>query len=240
MKPDISASIVFSGSVLAWGIAYVLIIYRGFRDRTYGMPMPSLAANLSWEAIWSFVIHPFSDLGHILTIAWFGIDVVIAYQCLAFGRNDATEPFLRKYHRWLFAAALAIAFPLTYLAFEEFDDWYAEYTAVGGALLMSILFIGLLIRRRSVSGQSMYIAVAKCVGTFLAWVATSLTVNTTAANPWPDNLLTFVGDTVTHTAYPLTPMITFLYATTFATDLLYIAMLRSKLREQGIGVWRRA
>jgi hypothetical protein len=237
--PGIAASVVFAGSVLAWSTAYLLIIYRGFKDRTYGMPMPSLAGNLSWEAIWAFVIKPFSDLGHILTIPWFCIDVVIAWQCLAYGRNDATDPFLRRYHRWLFAAAVAIAFPLTYLAFKEFDDWYAEYTAVGGALLMSILFIGLLIRR-GVNGQSIYIGIAKCLGTLLAWIATSLTVTMTVENPWPTNPFTFVADTFTHTAYPLTPMITFMYAVTFVTDVLYIFMLRTRLRDSGISVWRRA
>lgn len=240
MKPDISASVVFSGSVLAWSAAYLLIIYRGFRDRTYGMPMPSLAANLSWEAIWAFVIKPFSDIGHLLTIPWFCIDLVIAWQCLMYGRNDATEPFLRKYHRWLFAAAIAIAFPVTYLSFKEFDDWYAEYTAVGGALLMSILFVGLLIRRKGVGGQSMYIGVAKWLGTLLAWIATSLTVNTTAADPWPSSPWSFVADTVTHKAYPLTPLITYMYAATFVTDILYIVLLRSRLRENGISPWRRA
>jgi hypothetical protein len=239
VKPDISASIVFSGSVLAWSIAYSLIIYRGFKDRTYGMPMPSLAANLSWEAIWAFVLKPFSDIGHILTIPWFCIDLVIGWQCVAYGRNDATEPFLRKYHRWLFAAAIAIAFPITYLSFKEFDDLYAEYTAVVGALLMSILFVGLLIRREGVGGQSMYIAMAKWLGTALAWIATSLTVNTTPAHPWPSGPWALVADTVSHTAYPLTPLINFLYATTFVTDVVYIVMLRTRLREHGISPWRR-
>ena len=239
MKPDISASLVFSLSVLAWSIAYGLMIYRGFRDRTYGMPMPALAANLSWEAIWAFVIKPFSDLGHVLTIPWFCIDLVIAAQCIRYGRNDATEPFLRKYHPWLFAAAVAIAFPLMYLSFKEFDDWYGEFTAGGDSVLISILFIGLLIRRRSVRGQSMYIAVSKWLGTFFAWIATSLTVNTTSAHPWPSNPWTFVADTVRHTAYPLTTLINFMYAVSFVTDIVYIFMLRAQLRESGIPPWRR-
>lgn len=215
------------------------MIYRGFKDRTYGMPMPALAANLSWEAIWAFVIKPFSDIGHTLTIPWFCIDLVIATQCVLYGGNDATEPFLRKYYRWLFAAAIAVAFPLMYMSFKEFDDWYAEYTASGDSLLISVLFVGLLIRRRGVSGQSMYIAILKWVGTFLAWIATSLTVNTTAAHPWPSSPWAFVVDTVRHTAYPLTPLINFLYAVTFITDILYIVMLRSRLRECGIPLWRR-
>jgi hypothetical protein len=239
VQPEISAVLVFSGSVLAWSVAYLLIIYRGFKDRTYGMPMPSLAANLSWEAIWAFVIKPFSDPGHILVIPWFVIDLVIAAQCLMYGGNEATEPFIRKHHRWLFVAGVAVAAPVTYLAFEEFDDWYAEYTAAGGALLMSILFVGLLIRRPGAGGQSMYIAVAKCVGTFLAWIATSLTVNTTAEHPWPANPWTFVTDTFGHTEYPLTPLVNFLYAASLVTDILYIVLLRARLRECGFSPWRR-
>jgi hypothetical protein len=201
--------------------------------------MPALAANLSWEAIWAFVLKPFSDIGHILTIPWFCIDLVIGAQCVMYGRNDATEPLLRKYHRWLFAAAIAVAFPVTYLSFKEFDDWYAEYTASVGAFLISVLFVGLSVRRRGVSGQSMYIAVSKWLGTFLAWIATSLTVNTTPTHPWPASPWAFVADTVRHTAYPLTPLINFLYAITFITDILYMVLLRSRLRECGIPRWRR-
>jgi hypothetical protein len=239
VKPDLSASLVFSVSVLAWSIAYLLIVYHGFTERTYGMPMPALAANLSWEFIWAFVWKPFSDIGHILTIPWLGVDLVIAAQCLMYGGNDATEPFLRKYYRWLFAAAVAIAFPVIYMCFKEFNDWYAEFTAAGDSLLISVLFIGLLIRRRGPRGQSMYIAVSKWLGTFLAWIATSLTVNTTPARLWPSSPWAFISDTVRHTAYPLTPLINFLYAVTFVADLLYIVMLRSSLRESGIPIWRR-
>ena len=99
LTPDVSASIVFSGSVLAWSIAYLGIIYRGFRDRTYGMPMAALASNLSWEACWAFIIMPFSDLGHILTIPWFCIDVVIAVQghvmAVYVGEGDVRLPQTR-------------------------------------------------------------------------------------------------------------------------------------------------
>ena len=239
MQPDSSASLVFSGSVLAWTIAYLSIVYYGFADRTYGMPMPALAANLSWEAIWAFVIKPFSDIGHVLTIPWFCVDLIVAMQCVLYGGNDATEPFLRRYYRWLFLAAIAIAFPIMYWSFKEFNDWYAEFTASGDSLLISVLFVGLLIRRRGVSGQSMVIAVSKWLGTFLAWIATSLTVNTTPAHLWPSSPWAFVTETVRHTAYPLTPLINFLYTVTFVTDILYIVMLRQRLQECGLSLWRR-
>lgn len=239
MKPDFSASLVFSWAGMFWAIAYLLIIYRGFKDRTYGMPIPALAGNITWEAIWAFVLKPFSDIGHILTIPWFCIDCVIAAQCFMYGGNDATEPFLRKHYRLLLVAAIGVAFPLMYLSFNEFNDWYAEYTAAGDNILVSVLFIGLVIRRRGVGGQSMYIAITKWLGTFLGWVSTSLTVNTTPAHPWPSSPVSFVADTVRHTAYPLTPLINFMYAVSFVSDIVYIVLLRSKFRECGISPWRR-
>jgi hypothetical protein len=239
VKPDASASLVFSGSVLFWGIAYLFIIYRGFKDRTNGIPMPAVAANLSWEAIYAFLYRPFSDIGHILTIPWFCIDLVIASQCLIYGGNDATEPFLRRNSRLLFAGGVAMVFPAMYMSFHEFNDWYGEYTAGVDNCVMSVLFVALLIRRRGAGGQSMYIAILKWLGTFLSWMATSLTVNTSPAHLWPSSPASFVAETVRHTAYPLTPLINYLYAVTFVVDIVYIVMLRSRLREHGISLWRR-
>ena len=45
------------GSGIFWTLTYVPIIWRGFLDQTYGMPLAALCANLSWEFIFSFV-HP--------------------------------------------------------------------------------------------------------------------------------------------------------------------------------------
>lgn len=38
-------------SSFCWTVAYALIIWRGFKDRTFGMPLVALGANLSWEVI---------------------------------------------------------------------------------------------------------------------------------------------------------------------------------------------
>jgi hypothetical protein len=37
-----------------WSLTYILIIRRGFIDKTYSMPLATLSANISWEAIFSF------------------------------------------------------------------------------------------------------------------------------------------------------------------------------------------
>ncbi len=44
---------ILLGSGLFWTVTYLLIIRRGFRDQTYGMPLVALCANLAWEFIFS-------------------------------------------------------------------------------------------------------------------------------------------------------------------------------------------
>jgi len=220
-------------------IAYFAIIYRGFKDSTFGMPIAALAANLSWEAIYSFFLDPLGDYMHILSIPWFFIDLIIAAQCLKYGGKEFTAPFVRKYFKAIFCAAIAIAFPIVYLSFYEFRDPDGVYTGFGINFMMSFLFVAMLLRREGVGGQSMYIAIFKWLGTFLAYIATALTVTTSYANPWPESLSSFVVDTATHTTYPLTPLISVMYLVTFLVDILYIVLLYSRLKECRISPWRR-
>ena len=58
-----------------WTIAYLLIIYRGFRDKTYGMPMFALAFNISWEFIFAFLIGSGSQLQKVVNTVWFVFDL---------------------------------------------------------------------------------------------------------------------------------------------------------------------
>ena len=225
--------------VFFWMVAYFGIIYRGFKDRTFGMPVAALAANLSWEAIYGFFLDPLGDHIHLLSIPCFFIDLVIAYQCLRWGAKDMAAPLVRKYFRLIFVAAVAIAFPVVYLAFLEFDDPLGEYTGFGINLMMSILFVAMLQQRPGVGGQSMYIAISKWLGTLFAYVATALTVTTSHDQPLPESLWSFAADSVTHREYPLTPLINVLYLVIFLVDILYIVLLRSRLKETVGSPWRR-
>jgi hypothetical protein len=224
---------------LFWIIAYVAIVYRGFKDRTYGVPVAALAANLSWEAAYAFFLDPLSDHIHVLSIPWFFIDVIILWQCLKYGGKDWETPWVRKYFKAIVFAAIAIAFPIVYLAFDEFNDPLGEYTGFGINFMMSLLFVSLLLRRDGGGGQSMYIAIFKWLGTLFAYIATAFTVTTSHANPWPESVSSFVVDTVTHTSYPLTPLISVLYLVTFFVDIVYIFLLRARLMECQISPWRR-
>ncbi|GIK40385.1 MAG: hypothetical protein BroJett011_42180 [Chloroflexota bacterium] len=74
------------GSGIFWTLVYLLIIKRGFQDRTFGMPLPALAANLSWEFIFAFLL-PHGQPQVYINIVWFTFDVVILFQALRFGKS---------------------------------------------------------------------------------------------------------------------------------------------------------
>lgn len=67
---------------------------------------------------------------------------------------------------------------------------------------------------------------------------TALTVTTSQANPLPGGLSSLV-DLVTHTSYPLTPLISVVYLVIFLVDILYIVLLYSRLKESKMSPWRR-
>lgn len=225
--------------VLFWVVAYAAIIHRGFRDKAPGMPVAALAANLSWEAVYAFLLDPMGDHIHALSAPCFLIDLVIAWQCLRYGPRHAGPPLLRRYFAVVFLVAVAFAFPVVYLAFHEFRDPLGEYTGFGINFMMSFLFLAMLLNRDGAQGQSMYVAVGKWLGTLCAWIATALTVTTGPARPLPEDFTSFVADSVTHGSYPLTPLINVLYLGVFCADVVYIVLLRARLKEAGLPVWRR-
>jgi hypothetical protein len=153
-------------SGLCWTATYLLIIQRGFADRTYGMPIVALAANLSWEFIFS-VVRPDTGVQHIVDIVWLTLDLVIVYTAVRFGpREFAYLP------RPVFYAGFAGTLVLAYLGVDtvcrEFDHGNGGYAAFGQNLMMSGLFLAMLASRGGLRGQSLPIAAAKFAGTALA------------------------------------------------------------------------
>jgi hypothetical protein len=68
------------GGDLLWLLAYILIIRKGFQDRTYGVPLLALALNFTWEFLYTIQFPP-SDWPHIvLRWSWLLADMVIRLQ----------------------------------------------------------------------------------------------------------------------------------------------------------------
>lgn len=192
------ALLLMIGVGLFWVLTYVLAIRQGFKDRTYGIPLTALCANLSWEAIFAF-LYPPALLLRLVILAWFALDLVILYQALRFGPDEFPEVGRRTFYV-AFGLTLVTAFCLVLFISWEFQDLQGSYAAFGQNLLMSVLFLLLPYRRGSLRGQSLGIAICKLLGTAMASLAFFLYVER------------FQGSALMY----------FLYASIFVYDLLYV------------------
>ena len=192
--------VLMLGSGLFWTVTYLLIIRQGARDRTYGMPLAALCANLSWEIIFS-ILQPPSPIQHGVNLVWLVLDLIIFAQLLRYGPREFADLAPTTFYA-LVGVALAPAFGAVLLTSDTFHDKGA-YAAFGQNLMMSVLFIALLYRRRSLRGQSRGIAVCKLVGTALASLA-------------------FARYTAISHHSVLLP---FLYVTILAYDALYVGLV---------------
>jgi hypothetical protein len=187
------------GSGLLWTVAYILIIVKGSRDKSYGMPMVALCANLSWEFIFSFII-PHKSPQLYIDYCWLFFDVGILIQFLIYGKKDFPPNISSKLFYPSFLLSLLLCFLGILLISVEFEDNHGVYAAFGQNLMMSILFVFLLIKRNSLEGQSVYIALFKMLGTILPSILFYFY--------YPDNLL-----------------LIFLYISILIFDMIYLILL---------------
>lgn len=202
-----------SACLLLWLLCYGLIIRRGFKDQAHGMPLAPLCVNVSYEFVFG-ILYPDSPPLNYANIAWLFVDLVIVYQYLRFAPREFPAQWPRQWFYPAFALALATAFTGVLAITYEFDDWQGNYTGWGDQLLISLSFPALLLRRQSVKGQSLYIALSRLFGSLAVIPA----------------------------QYLLTPNSVFLlyvYVVFVIFDCIYIALYLRQCRLDGIDAWRR-
>ena len=67
-------------SVLTWSLAYILIIRRNYLDKTCGMPLLALAANVSWEFLHA-TFNPLTGQALVTDAIWRLLDFATIWQC---------------------------------------------------------------------------------------------------------------------------------------------------------------
>ncbi len=166
MQPEIVTLLTLISGI-SWTLAYLILIRRGFADKTYGMPLFALSFNLSWEFLFAFVFRA-SDITvqGVVNIIWCLFDVVIVYTYFRYGRKEFAKTTDVKWFLPWSITAFVISFATIYFGTVELGvSDGAAYTAFAQNLMMSVLFINLLVSRRDVSGQSIYAALLKWIGT---------------------------------------------------------------------------
>jgi peptidoglycan/LPS O-acetylase OafA/YrhL len=116
-----------------------------------------------------------------------------------------------------FLLGLAVTFALILFLGNTLKDQYGAYAAFGQNLMMSVLFIVMLRDRKTVDGQSIYIAIFKMLGTLLASVA-------------------FYTQTKT---YSHSPLMQLLFVAILVYDVIYVVMLHRRLKQHHIKPLRR-
>jgi hypothetical protein len=148
------------GGVL-WTIAYIMIIWRSYKDKTYGVPFVAICTNISWEFVFTFIFPPKSQAQWLFNLGWFVLDIFIVGSLLIYGKKEfkGRLPASLFYPTLIFI--LIISFFLVLTSVPEFKDYQGKYSAFFMDLVMSVLFIEMLIQRQDVRGQSFYIAIFK-------------------------------------------------------------------------------
>jgi hypothetical protein len=157
--------ILLAGGIF-WILTYIFIISKGFKDKTYGMPLIALCANISWEFIFSFIF-PHTPPQLFINYLWFGLDIIIVIQFLKYGKNEFSDLSSSKLYT-LFTFLIVSEFGIIIVSSITIGEFKGVYSAFGQNLLMSILFIMMLFKRNSLRGQSFYIAIFKMFGTGLS------------------------------------------------------------------------
>jgi hypothetical protein len=156
---------VISG--LAWTIVYIDAIRIGFRHKTYAIPMVALGLNIAWETTYAVQsLTTAVSVQGLVNVVWALADLVIVYTFFTFGRAEfpsfVTRPMFIGWGVLVFGTSYAVQW-LFIAEFGVHDA--AAYAAFLQNLLMSVLFITMLVARRSLRGQTLTIAVAKWLGT---------------------------------------------------------------------------
>jgi hypothetical protein len=160
--------VIASTMFVCWMAAYVLMIVKGFQQKTYGMPAPCLFLNLTWEVLLGFVVPPPDVRFQFIAMGWAIIDLVIFVQYCLYGRK--TFPLDKRlfYPAVLFGLVAGVTFNLLFAV--SLGDHFLRYAALVSQLFMSWRYIEFLLARNSLLGQSLAIATLKGIGTLCAGI----------------------------------------------------------------------
>ena len=227
------------GWIIFWGIAYVLIVRRGFIDKTFGYPFIAICVDIAWVTTFT-LIYPQSPFMLLFVV----VDLIFLYQLLKFRTSDLNNLSKLQYYAAV-VLAIVTSFALIIAFSIEFDDVHGVYSSFVDTLLTSILFIVLILRRNNVKGQSIYIAISKMLGTLSAVIAYNFFT-------FPDirpRMAIHIFHEVLNIPLELSPtpvpsyigstLLAVLGISIFVYDIIYIGLVYKKSKEQGINPWRR-
>jgi hypothetical protein len=161
---------------IAWTIVYIDAIRVGFQQKTFAMPLATLALNFAWELTYSAVDlrtavnDPTANnvAWALVEIVWAIFDIAIVYTFFRFGRSEfPSVPRSALVGGAVLAFLVSVALQVLFIA--EFGAAVGvRYSAFLQTVVMSATFIAMYFARGGLRGQTLTIAIGKCIGTLAA------------------------------------------------------------------------
>ncbi len=223
-------TVLLSG--IAWTITYVALVYRGFKDKSYGMPLVPLAMNFAWEITFSLIYPPHASggLATVINTVWMICDAGIVVTFFLYGYRYFQDRYKISKPEWWMLAAVAFAASFGVMIaggkfFGQFEPYFhneifegAKFIAFIQNLVISVCFVLMYWERQTSEGQSFTIAWSK-------WLGTSMTVGLSyllADHKGEDATLIFI-----------------IILATFVFDTYYMRLIYNQLKKEGISPWTR-
>ncbi len=217
---DVLTNILIGISGIGWTTVYIVIIYRGFKDKASGMPLIALGLNIAWEFLFSVVFPSPRPIQQVANMVWFCFDVVIVVQKFMYGKKEfrrSTPGLSDRLFTVNGVAALVFSFGVVYVSALDWDDPNGKYSAYIMNAIMSFAFISMLQRSEGLEGQSIYVALGKFLGTLSPTILATL--------EW--------AQTGEYRTLPFLGLVCFFY------DIAYIVLIVRRYRQMGLTVFTR-
>ncbi|KAF2462741.1 uncharacterized protein BDR25DRAFT_386151 [Lindgomyces ingoldianus] len=190
-----------------WIVAYILYMRQSYRDHSYGMPLLSLCANISWELVYGFFYPP--GVAEFVTFApYFLVDLGLVYTTLKFGANEWKQSAIVQKNLPLIvfigSAALTAAhwcFAVLFTDIHQASFW----SGYACQIIVSWAAIAQIVSRASTRGHTLAIWWFRFTGTLCA----------TTVFQW--RAYWYPGDY----AYIYTPAATFLFVAAELAEVVY-------------------
>jgi paspaline synthase len=150
------ANLFVLGMGVGWLINYVGMVYKSFKDKTYGMAIMPLCCNIAWEVVYGIIYPSKSWVEQGVFLAGLSINFGVMYAAIRFAPNEWTHAPLVMHNLPLIFAIGMFGFLTGHLALAAEIGHSLAYSwgAVVCQLLLSIGGLCQLLCRGSTRGAS--------------------------------------------------------------------------------------
>ncbi|PLB38598.1 meroterpenoid cyclase pyr4 [Aspergillus candidus] len=160
------ADLFVVGMGIGWVINYVGMVYKSFKDQTYGMAIMPLCCNIAWEVVYGIIYPSKSLVEQSVFLAGLTLNFGVMYAAIRFAPNEWTHAPVVMRHLPLIFCLSMLGFLTGHLALAAEIGHSLAYSwgAVVCQLLLSIGGLCQLLCRGSTRGASYTLWLSRFLG----------------------------------------------------------------------------